>query len=138
MIRQQPGEPASAAKLKEDIDGIRKLYGTVGRMTATVTPEPDFDDAAGTVTYLLRVHEGEIFHVGDVDIQGVDQKVADKLRDAWELRETDTYDSSYVQRFIEQSWKLLPTGLNWTVSVHEAVNEKDQTVDVSLRYGLKQ
>jgi len=78
-----------------------------------------------------------VFHLGDVDIQGVDAKLADRLRDAWTLRETDPYDSSYPKRFIEQSWKLLPTGLNWTVSIHEALNEKDQTVDVSLRYGLK-
>ncbi len=137
MIHQEAGQPANDAKLNADLEAIHKLYGTVGRMTASVKPEPDFDDAAGTVAYVLRVQEGEVFHLGDVEIQGVDAKVADKLRDAWAMRETDPYDSSYVQRFIESSWKLLPTGLNWTVSIQEAVNEKDQTVDVSLRYGLK-
>ena len=137
MIHLQVGEPANAAKLNADLDEIRKLYGTLGRMAASVKPEADLDDTAGTVLYQMRVEEGEVFHLGDVDIQGVDAKLADHLRDAWTLRETDPYDSSYPKRFIEQSWKLLPTGLNWTVSIHEAVNEKDQTVDVSLRYGLK-
>jgi outer membrane protein assembly factor BamA len=137
MIHPQAGETANAAKLNADLDEIRKLYGTVGRMTASVKPEPDFDDAAGAVAYLLRVQEGEVFHLGDLEIQGVDAKVADRLREVWTLAESEPYDSSYPKRFIEKSWKLLPTGLNWTVSIHEAVNEKDQTVDVSLRYGLK-
>lgn len=137
MIHQESGQPANAAKLKADLEELRKLYGTVGRMTASVTPEPDFDDSAGTVAYTLHVQEGSVFHLGDLEIQGVDAKVADRLREAWALRDTDPYDSSYPQKFIEQSWKLLPTGLNWTASIHEAVNEKDRTVDVSLRYGLK-
>ncbi len=137
MIHQQSGEPANAAKLNSDLEEIHKLYGTVGRMTASVKPELSFDDTAGTVTYLLHVEEGEVFHLGDVDIQGVDAKLADHLRDTWKLRETDPYDSSYPKRFVEDCWKLLPTGLNWTVNIHEAVNEKDQTVDVSIRYGLK-
>ena len=137
MIHQQIGEPANAAKLNSDLEEIHKLYGTLGHMAASVKPEVNLDDTAGTVLYQMRVQEGEVFHLGDVDIQGVDAKLADRLRDAWTLRETDPYDSSYPKRFIEQSWKLLPTGLNWTVSIHEALNEKDQTVDVSLRYGLK-
>jgi len=137
MIHQESGQLANAAKLKADLEEIRKLYGTVGRMTASVTPEPDCDDSAGTVAYTLHVQEGSVFHLGDLEIQGVDSKVADRLREAWTLRDTDPYDSSYPQKFIEQSWKLLPTGLNWMASIHEAVNEKDQTVDVSLRYGLK-
>jgi len=137
IIQQQIGEPANAAKLNSDLEEIHKLYGTLGHMAASVKPEVNLDDTAGTVLYQMRVQEGEVFHLGDVDIQGVDPKLADRLRDAWTLRETDPYDSSYPKRFIEQSWKLLPTGLNWTVSIHEALNEKDQTVDVSLRYGLK-
>ena len=137
VIHLQAGQPANAVQLQADLEEIHKLYGTVGRMTASVKPEPDFDDATSTVAYKLHVQEGEVFHLGDVEIQGMDAKVADRLRDAWTLRETDPYDSSYPKRFIDQSWKLLPPNLNWTVSIHEAVNEKDQTVDVSLRYGLK-
>jgi len=137
IIQQQIGEPANVAKLNSDLEEIHKLYGTLGHMAASVKPEVNLDDTAGTVLYQMRVQEGEVFHLGDVDIQGVDAKLADRLRDACTHRETDPYDSSYPKRFIEQSWKLLPTGLNWTVSIHEALNEKDQTVDVSLRYGLK-
>jgi hypothetical protein len=106
-------------------------------MTASVKPEPVFDDVNRAVAYQLEVHEGDLFHMGDLEINGLDVKTADRLREAWNLKPADAYDSSYPKRFIEQAWKLLPPKTNWTVSLHEGVNEKEKTVDVSLRYGIK-
>jgi outer membrane protein assembly factor BamA len=137
LIHLQPAQPANALRLKTDLGEIQKLYGTAGYMTASVNPDPQFDDAASSVAYKFQVQEGEVFHLGELEFQGVDTKTADRLREAWALSHTLPYDNSYPQRFIEKAWKLLPSDLNWTVSVHEAVNEKDQTVDVALRYGLK-
>jgi outer membrane protein assembly factor BamA len=137
LIRLQPNQPANAVQLQADLDAVHKLYGTRGYMLAYVKPEPVFDDATSSVAYKLQVHEGDLFHLGDLEINGVDTKTADRLREAWTLREADPYDSSYLKRFIEQSWKILPSNMNWTVSVHEGVNEKDKTVDVSVRYGIK-
>ena len=137
LIRLQPNQPANAVQLKTDLEAIRKLYGTVGRMTATVTPDAEFDDATGSVAYKFQLHEGEVFHLGDLDIQGLDSKLTDRVRDAWRLQQEDPYDSGYAKRFVDQSWKLLPSNPNWTVNIHEGVNEKDKTVDVTLRYGQK-
>jgi outer membrane protein assembly factor BamA len=137
LIRLQPGQPANAVQLDWDLEAIHKLYGTVGRMTESVTPEAEFDDAASSVAYKFHVHEGEVFHLGDVDIQGLDSKLTDRVRDAWTLQAEDPYDSGYAKRFVDQAWKLLPSNPNWTVSIHEGVNEKDKTVDVTLRYGQK-
>ena len=83
------------------------------------------------------VREGEVFHLGDLDIQGVDPKTADRLRDSWTLRQTDHYDSSYPKRFFEQTIKLLSPNVTWTISIHEGVNEEEKTVDVTLRYGIR-
>ena len=137
LIHLQPAQTANAVQLQTDLEGVQKLYGTRGYMTASVKPEPAFDDANRTVGYKLQVHEGDLFHMGDLEINGLDVKTADRLRDAWNLKPTDAYDSSYPKRFIEQAWKLLPPKTNWTVSLHEGVNEKEKTVDVTLRYGIK-
>jgi len=137
MIRGQPGQSANAVQLKADLETVQALYGTRGYMTASVKPEPDFDDANSSVAYNLEVHEGEVFHLGDLEISGADQKTVDRLRNAWTLTPTDPYDSSYPKRFLKESWKLLPTTTDWTVSFHEGVNEKDKTVDVSIRYSKK-
>jgi outer membrane protein assembly factor BamA len=137
LIRLQPNQPANAVQLEADLEAVHKLYGTVGRMTAAVTPEAEFDDTTASVAYKFHVHEGEVFHLGDLDIQGLDSKLTDRVRDAWTLQPEDPYDSGYAKRFVDQSWKLLPSNPNWTVNIHEGVNEKDKTVDVTLRYGQK-
>jgi outer membrane protein assembly factor BamA len=137
LIRLQPNQPANAVQIEADLEAVHKLYGTVGRMTAAVTPEAEFDDTTGSVAYKFHVHEGEVFHLGDLDIQGLDSKLTDRVRDAWTLQPEDPYDSGYAKRFVDQSWKLLPSNPNWTVNIHEGVNEKDKTVDVTLRYGQK-
>ncbi len=137
LIRLQPGQPANAVQLDWDLEAIHKLYGTVGRMTEAVIPEAEFDDAAGSVAYKFHVHEGDVFHLGDLDIRGLDSKLTDRVRDTWTLQPEDPYDSGYAKRFVEQAWKLLPANMNWTVNIHEGVNEKDKTVDVTVRYGQK-
>lgn len=137
LIRLQPNQPANAVQLEADLQAVHKLYGTVGRMTAAVAPEAEFDDTTSSVAYKFHVHEGEVFHLGDLDIQGLDSKLTDRVRDAWTLQPEDPYDSGYAKRFVDQSWKLLPSNPNWTVNIHEGVNEKDKTVDVTLRYGQK-
>ena len=137
LIHLQPAQTANAVQLQTDLEAVQKLYGTRGYMTASAKPEPTFDDANRTVAYKLQVHEGDLFHMGDLEINGLDVKTADRLRDAWNLKPTDAYDNSYPKRFIEQAWKLLPPKTNWTVSLHEGVNEKEKTVDVTLRYGIK-
>jgi outer membrane protein assembly factor BamA len=137
LIHAAPGQVANAPQLQADVEKIRKLYGTVGYMSASLKLEPQFDDATSSVAYIFEVHEGDVFHLGDLDIQGLDAKSVDRLRDAWTLRQTDPYDSSYPMRFFEQTVKLLSSGVTWTVSIHEGVNEEEKTVDVTLRYGLK-
>ena len=137
MVHAQVGQTINAEQLRTDLDAIQKFYGTRGYMLATVKPVPDFDDAANTVAYKMEVNEGDVFHLGDLDIQGLDAKTVDRLREAWTLREADPYDTTYPMRFFEQTVKLLSRDVTWTVSVHEGVNEKEKTVDVTLRYGLK-
>ena len=106
-------------------------------MVAKVMPEAKLDEAAKTVAYSLVVSEGDVFHLGDLDIQGLDPKTVDRLQEAWTLRETDPYDSTYPQRFFQDTIKLLSRDVTWTISIHEGVNEEDKTVDVTLRYGIK-
>ncbi len=137
MIHAQPGQAINAEQLHTDLQAIQKFYGSRGYMLANVKPIPEFNDTASTVAYTLQVDEGEVFHLGDLDIQGLDAKTVNRLREAWILREEDPYDSTYPMRFFEETVKLLSRDVTWTVSVHEGVNEKEKTVDVTLRYGLK-
>lgn len=137
LVHSKAGDLANAPKLKSELDEVHKIYTTRGYMMAKVNAEPKLDDEAKTVAYTLQVSEGDVFHLGDLDIQGLDPKTTDRLREAWTLRESDPYDSTYPKRFFDDTVKLLSRDVTWTISIHEGVNEEDKTVDVSLRYGIK-
>jgi len=136
LIHQPLGEPADAVRLEADLDAIKKLYGTRGYMMASLQAKPEMDDADSTVKYLLQVHEGDVFTMGDVDIRGLDSHTTARLNEAWKLRGGDPYDSSYYQRFLKATEKLLPDG-PWKITFHETPDERDKTVDVTLRFDLQ-
>jgi outer membrane protein insertion porin family len=137
LVRAKPGDLANAPQLKTELDTVHDLYTKRGYMMAAVKANAKLDDSAKTVAYTLVVSEGDVFHLGDLDIQGLDPKTVDRLQEAWTLRKSDPYDSSYPRRFFEDTVKLLSRDVTWTISIHEGVNEEDKTVDVTLRYGIK-
>lgn len=134
LIQLQPGEPANAVQLAQDLGEVKKLYGTRGYMDAAVDIGPVMDDSAQTVNYDLQVREGEQYKMGDVEIVGLDSKTMYRLLDIWKLHGGDVYDSSYAQRFLKEAAADGVPLMSWNVEIHETPNQKDKTVDVSLRF----
>ena len=136
LLHGHIGDSANAVQLDADLDAVKQLYGTRGFLMATVTAEPHLDDAQATVKYLLQVHEGEVYKMGDLDIQGLDSRTTARLVEEWQIRGGDAFDSSYPEKFQNEVRKLLPAG-DWSVSTHLSTDDKDKTVEVTLRYDPK-
>jgi outer membrane protein assembly factor BamA len=137
LIHQQTGQPANSIQLHDDMEAIQQLYRTRGYMEASVEVSPQMDESHSTVQYLLQVHEGDVFKMGDLDVQGLDSRTTARMVDSWKLTGSDTYDSGYLKKFVQQALKDLNANGDWKVSIHETVNERDKTVDVSLRFDPK-
>jgi outer membrane protein insertion porin family len=137
LIHLVPGKPANALQLSSDLEKVAKLYHTKGYMTARVTPSPVLDDDHSTVRYELDLVEGDQFKMGEVEIIGLDSQAKAHLLDAWKLREGDPYDSEYARKFVNETSRLAPRGIPWKIGIHEAVNEKDRTVDVTIRFSAQ-
>ena len=131
LIRQPLGQPANANQLKSDLEAIKKLYGTRGYMVTSVLATPEIDDAQSTVKYQVSIDEGSVFTMGDLDIRGLDKRGTNRLFTEWKLLTGDPYDSSYPQRFVQQSAQDLG---GWKISISESLNDKEKTVDVTLRF----
>jgi outer membrane protein assembly factor BamA len=134
LIHLKRNEPADAVQLEDDLREVRKLYGTRGYLKAAVVPEPEFNDSEQSVNYKLVVKQGDLYRLGDVDIDGVDEKAQARSREDWHLREGEPYDSSYPLRFLRESLRDLPAGVKWKMSAHESINEDNKTVDVTITY----
>lgn len=137
LIHLQGSEPPDAVQLANDLDAVRKLYGTRGYLAASVEPVPQMDDAQATVSYQLQVREGDLYKMGELEIQGLDTHATNRLEDDWKLRPGEPYDSSYPERFAEESLRELSLQGQWNVSIHATPNEKDKTVDVTVRFDAK-
>jgi outer membrane protein insertion porin family len=137
LIHLRASEPPDAVQLANDLEAVRALYGTRGYMAASVEPVPQMDDSQATVSYQLQVREGDLYHMGELEIQGLDTRTTNRLEGNWELRQGEPFDSSYPDRFAKESLKVLSLQGEWNVSLHATPNEKDKTVDVTVRFDLK-
>jgi len=134
LIHLSPGQPSDAVRLTRDLESVTRLYHVQGYMAARINPSPKFDDEKSTVHYDLVVSEGDRFKMGELDIAGLDSQLKARLEEAWALREGEPYNADYPRKFIKDNMGLLPEFTKWNISVHEAVNEKDKTVDVTVKY----
>jgi outer membrane protein assembly factor BamA len=136
LIHQQFNQPANAIQLQNDLEAMKKVYGTHGYVAASIQPTPEIDDAQSTVKYVLQIREGDVYKMGDMEILGLDDRSTARLVEEWKLPGGETFDSSYPKRFLDQTRNLLPGG-EWNIDVHESLNDKEKTVDVTLRFSPK-
>jgi outer membrane protein assembly factor BamA len=136
LIHLKSGEVANSVELNKDIETLKGLYGSRGYMATRVVATPETSDADSTVKYVLQLQEGDIYKMGDLDIRGLDSRATERMAAVWKLRPGDTYDSRYPKKFTEDATSLLP-GDDWNIVVHETVEDKDKTVDVSLHFEHK-
>jgi outer membrane protein assembly factor BamA len=137
MIRLAPGQVANTVQMGDGIAQVKTLYSAKGYLTAAITPELSFDDAAGTVAIRLEVKEDAVYHMGELEFRGIDNSLTAKLRSAWTIRQGEVYDATYIKEFLPQANRLLPANIDWAVAVHVTPNIKDKTVDVDLQYAPK-
>jgi outer membrane protein assembly factor BamA len=137
LIHAEMGQPANAVQFDTDIESMKKLYGTRGFMAVNIQPYPEMDDANSTVIFRLRIQEGEVYSMGDLDFRGLDARMAARLEDDWRLHGGDPYDSSYPKQFLDREDKEISVLSDWDASVRESLNQKEHTVDVTLRFNQK-
>ncbi|MGA8069591.1 MAG: POTRA domain-containing protein, partial [Terriglobales bacterium] len=128
------GQPADAVRLGEDVKAAIKLYRSHGYMSVQIKPDAQLDDEKSAVHYDLNVVEGDLYRMGEFEINGLDTQAKARMVEAWTLREGQPYNADYPKKFLEDTRQIVPRGVRWAVTIHEAVNAKDKTVDVEIRF----
>ena len=136
LIHQKTGDVANAVQLQQDLEAVKRHYGTRGYMEASVRPAAELDDAGGSAKYRVEIAEHDVYKMGELEIQGLDSHTTTRMIEAWKIRGGDPYDSSYPAKFRQDTKDFLPSG-EWNVALHESVDEKDKVVDVTMRFDPK-
>jgi len=131
-ITLKVGDPVDAGKLAYDLAQARKLFGKFGREGAAITPQPTFAVDADTVTYVFTVREGELYHMGRLEIEDFDADVTRKLTESWKLATGAPYDNTYVQQFLIQTLPLA-RGRQKEWTIFEQVDDAQKVVNVRLQ-----
>jgi outer membrane protein assembly factor BamA len=134
LIHLKPGEPVNAVQLAEDIEEVEKLYGTRGYIVAHVEAQPEMDDTSSSVSYELKVSEGDLYRMGDLTIDGIPPQNAEKMTEQWQLKKGEPYDNSYRQRFFKVMYHDVGLKIPYDVVSKEAVDEDEKTVSVALHF----
>jgi outer membrane protein assembly factor BamA len=133
-ISIKAGEPVNSLQLDRDLAQVRKLFGKFGREGVIIRPVPTFTN--GTVTYAFEVREGDLYHMGKLEIEGVEPEQAHKLEQGWKLGEGEPYDNTYVQQFLSHTVLKVP-GRKWTWLTLEQVDDAQKTVNVRLQIKIE-
>jgi Surface antigen variable number repeat len=98
----------SRSKVASGLDALRKTYLKRGFRDFTAIPDTEFSSNA-TVTLKINVTEGPQYHMGKLEVLA-EKDLADRLRLAWKLDEGKVYNSTYIDKYIEENRDLLPSG----------------------------
>lgn len=131
FITLRPGEPVNLTTLQNNLEAARKFLGKFGRESATISPVPKF--SGDQVTYDFQITEGDVYRMGDLDIQGLDSAATQKIRDFWKLAPGSPYDNSYVPSFVSHLI-MRRTGFSFSCEFLEQQDDAQKLVNVQLRF----
>jgi outer membrane protein assembly factor BamA len=133
-ITLKTGEPLNALQLDRDLAQVRKLFGKFGREGVIIKLMPNF--SADTVSYNFEVTEGELYHMGKLEIEGIAPEQAHKLMQGWKLGEGEPYDNTYLHQFLEHNVVKVP-GHKWEWMSFEQIDDTRKTVNVRLQVKIE-
>lgn len=134
LIHLPLDQPANAVRLASDLENVSRLYRSRGYMMVQVTPDAQLNEEKSTVHYDLKVVEGDLYKMGELEITGLDTQARSKVLAAWTLQAGQPYNAEYSKKFLRDADSLLPRGVAWAVQVHETPDARDKTVDVEIHY----
>ncbi len=124
------GEVANFNTLLFDLKAANDDYFKRGYMESKIQVTPTYDDSAKAVDYDLNVVEGRLFHMGRLEIAGLDPQTTEKLMGRWKLKPGDAYAQDYPPQFIRENGAVLHARPAKIIET----NRPDATVDLRLEF----
>jgi len=134
LVHLKAGEVANAVQLKDDLDAVKKLYGTKGFLFARIDTVPTMNDAQSTVHYELNVTEGDLYRMGNLELDGLDADASRKMVAQWQMKRGDPYDNTYLGKFFSLMYRDVGLRRPYNVVPKESVNQQEKTVSVALHF----
>jgi outer membrane protein insertion porin family len=134
LFQMDKGDVFSTAKLRKGMENMRKLYGEFGYIDFVPEPEPEVNQANGTVDLTFNIDEGKQFFVRRIDFSGNTTTRDKVIRRELLIDEGDMFNSRLWEVSI---LRLNQLGYFEALKAEEAAvitrDPKNNTVDIVLK-----
>ncbi len=130
LIELKKGDIFSKKKLSDGIAKATAYYSERGYAMASVEPSIVTDEKSRTASIVINVDEGEIFHIGRIEVIGNTKTLDKVIRREIRFSEGDTFNSKLLKRSYERI-----TNLNFfeTVELIPKPKIESRTIDIDVK-----
>ncbi len=121
-MQLQPGAVMRQDWLRADLETLRRRYGELGYLYATLQAVPDFTETPGEVRLTIRITEGRSYTINSIPIRGNQQTQDRVIRRELAFFPTELFDTSKVER---SEKNLRSTGLFQLVTITPVGNDPE-------------
>jgi outer membrane protein insertion porin family len=136
-LRIKTGERADGLKIDKAPRALADAYGKKGYIDVRIKGVPEFDDTNRRVSYHYSLTEGPLYRMGSLEINGLPEALTQKLKDSWQLKQSEVFDTSYYEKFMKSAMKEIDAAGLLRVSgsnVEYKPNRDNLTVSVLINF----
>jgi outer membrane protein assembly factor BamA len=126
------GELFDVAKIRQGLESIGRLYGSKGYIDATPEPDTTVDGENGIIDLLVKVDEGEQYHVRMLETHGLDPKTERLLKSR--LEPGQVFDTVAFRKFFDGHKAALPRDMLLNDAIHVRRDVGDASVDLTVDF----
>jgi outer membrane protein assembly factor BamA len=130
-----PGDIANESKLRNTLYLISSPYKTRGYLRARIAAEPVIHrDTPATVDYAISVKPGDVFHMGTLTLENLNDLQKEQFLKAWKMAAGDAYDVSYPPVFLKKNAEALHALDGFDAGYKQYEHEDTHVVDLVVTF----
>jgi outer membrane protein assembly factor BamA len=110
-IPMHEGDVFNVQKIREALDGLRKLYVSHGYIDSVVSPIADIDGEHQRISLTMEIDQGKQYRLGKVEVFGPNPQMQDLLKST--LKPGEIYNDQVLQNFLKEHKSSLPPDVSF-------------------------
>ena len=136
LLRQQilikEGELFDVSKIRNGLEALGKLYGSLGFIDATPEPDTSVNEETSRIDVVIKIDEQKRYSIERIEFLGTGLKTQNELKLPQEIG--DILNISLWRKFFEDNKTLLPPGASPQRNLQFRRNVRSGTVDITVDF----
>jgi len=130
----RPGEIVNEDLLRQTLAAVAEPYKERGYLRATIGAAPTYDRTQHTVSYVVTVIPREVYHMGKVAVENLNEERKAAFANAWEMHAGDVYNANYPPAFLARIVKTVQSLDGWSATYKEYEHPDTHVIDLLITF----